>query len=298
MNKYVAVWWMRRQWAKGDAVRDSGLVDPPTVEQHKNLRYAPGAGRWHLLDLYRPKDAQGLLPTIVSFHGGGWFYGDKELYSHYGLSLAERGFAVINFNYRLAFEHPYPQGLSDVAAVFRWIRERGKDEGIDSKRLFFVGDSSGAQLAFQYSALLTNPEYRKSFSFDIDAGLRPLAVALNCGVYRVGNGPAADRGMDVIQRAYLGNHPSPSVRDSLDVFGKMNREFPPTFLMVSVNDPLESEAGPLKKRLEELEIPHLYREYGKGIPEAGHVFHVNQKLPEGHRCNDDECAFFRQFLEK
>ena len=297
MNKYLAVLWMRRMWAKGDAVRDAGLLDPPSVAQHKNLRYAPGAGRWHLLDVYRPKSAQGLLPTIVSFHGGGWFYGDKELYSHYCLSLAERGFAVLNFNYRLAFEHPYPQGLSDIAAVFRWIRDSGSVEGIDAQRLFFVGDSAGAQLAFQYSALLANPDYRQAFPFEIASELRPLAVALNCGIYRMGTEAGANPGVDAIQRAYLGKKPSAATWDSLDVFGKMNAQFPPTFLMGSVNDGLTPESLPLRKRLEELGIPHVYREYGQGVPEAGHVFHVNQKLAEGRRCNDDECAFFRGFLK-
>ena len=296
MNMHLAIWWMRRQWAKGDSVRDAGLLDPASVEQRKDIRYAPGAGRWHLLDVYRPKDAQGLLPTIVSFHGGGWFYGDKELYSHYCLSLAERGFAVVNFNYRLAPEHRFPQGLSDAAAVFRWIRDAGKDEAIDPGRLFFVGDSAGAQLAFQYAALLRDPEYRKAFAFDIPP-LPPLAVALNCGLYRIERGKGRFDGADILQRAYLGAHPSDAVLDSLDALGKMNAEFPPTFLMTSVNDPLSGESAPLKERLEELGIPHVYREYGQGIPEAGHVFHVNQKLAEGRRCNDDECAFFRGFLK-
>lgn len=295
MNMHLAIWWIRRQWAKGDAVRDAGLVDPPAVEQHRNIRYAEGAGRWHLLDVYRPKEASGLLPTIVSFHGGGWFYGDKELYSHYCLSLAERGFAVLNFNYRLAPEHQYPQGLSDVAAVFRWIRDGGKAEGIDPDRLFFVGDSAGAQLAFQYAALLADPEYRKAFAFEIPPH-RPLAVALNCGLYRMETGEKKNPAADILQRAYLGRHPSSAVMDSLNVLGKMNAQFPPTFLMGSVNDALTAEAVPLRQRLEELAIPHVYREYGQGIPEAGHVFHVNQKLPEGRRCNDDECAYFRRFL--
>jgi len=295
MNMHLAIWFMRHQWAKGDAVRDSGLVDPPSVEQRKDIRYDKSAGRWHLLDVYRPKNADGLLPTIVSFHGGGWFYGDKELYSHYCLSLAERGFAVVNFNYRLAPEHKYPQGLSDVAAVFRWIRDFGKDEKIDSDRLFFVGDSAGAQLAFQYSAILADPDYRKAFAFEIPP-LRPLAVALNCGIYRMKPGTGDNPAADVLQRSYLGRKPSSAVMDSLDALGMMNAQFPPTFLMTSVNDGLTPESVPLRKRLEELGIPHIYREYGQGIPEAGHVFHVNQKLAEGRRCNDDECAFFRRYL--
>ena len=31
-------------------------------------------------------------------------------------------------------------------------------------------------------------------------------------------------------------------------------------------------------------------------PEVAHVFHVNIRLPEAKRCNDDEAAFFREYI--
>ena len=31
-------------------------------------------------------------------HGGGWVYGDKQTYQYYCMSLAEKGFAVVNFS--------------------------------------------------------------------------------------------------------------------------------------------------------------------------------------------------------
>ncbi|MFR5151238.1 MAG: carboxylesterase family protein [Ruminococcus sp.] len=62
-------------------------------------------GRCRELDVYRPKQAQGEdLPVIISVHGGAWMYGDKERYQYYCMSLAQRGFAVVNFTYRLAHE--------------------------------------------------------------------------------------------------------------------------------------------------------------------------------------------------
>ena len=38
-------------------------------------------------------------PVIVSFHGGGWVYGDKNVYQFYCMELAKRGFAVVNYSY-------------------------------------------------------------------------------------------------------------------------------------------------------------------------------------------------------
>lgn len=85
-----------------DAKRDAGLTTPEDVRRFDNIRY--GEHDRHLLDVYRPKDADGKLP-IVSIHGGGWVYGDKELMQFYCMSLAEHGFAMVNFSYRIAPEY-------------------------------------------------------------------------------------------------------------------------------------------------------------------------------------------------
>ena len=85
-----------------DAKRDEGLTTPDCIERFDNIRY--GEHERNILDVYRPKDQKGKLPLIVSIHGGGWVYGSKEINQFYCMSLAERGFAVVNFSYRLAPE--------------------------------------------------------------------------------------------------------------------------------------------------------------------------------------------------
>lgn len=75
------------------------------------------------LDVYRPRAREGeKLPVIISVHGGGWVYGDKDGYQFYCMGLAERGFAVVNFSYRLAPEAKFPASLEDTNAVFRYYR--------------------------------------------------------------------------------------------------------------------------------------------------------------------------------
>ena len=41
-------------------------------------------------DVYRPKNESGKLPVIVSIHGGGRVYGNKEIMQFCCMSLAER----------------------------------------------------------------------------------------------------------------------------------------------------------------------------------------------------------------
>ena len=68
---------MRLAFKRGDDKRDAGLTVPADVRRVVDIPYGADK-KWNLLDVYRPKDAKGRLPVIVSVHGGGWVYGDKD----------------------------------------------------------------------------------------------------------------------------------------------------------------------------------------------------------------------------
>lgn len=108
---------IRREFKKGDDIRDAGLTAPDDVIRYKDIAYGKDSAM-QVLDVYRPKDTEGNLPVIVSVHGGGWVYGDKELYQYYCMSIAQRGFAVVNFTYRLAPEYQFPAPMEDTNSVF------------------------------------------------------------------------------------------------------------------------------------------------------------------------------------
>ena len=94
----------------------------------------------------------------------------------------------MNFNYRLAPEHPFPASLEDINAVFSWIKENGKDHHIDTEHLFAVGDSAGAQMLSQFAAMLTNRDFARLFEDRYGfrfPELKLSAVALNCGRYEM-----------------------------------------------------------------------------------------------------------------
>ena len=159
---------MREGIAESDAKRDAGLNIPEDVTRFVDLRYGEYAE--NLLDVYCPKGTDRPLPTIVSIHGGGWFYGDKELYSHYCMRLAQRGFTVVNFTYRLAPEYQYPAPLQDTCAVMHWMQAHGAEYFIDLQNVFMLGDSAGGQLCHQVLTMLTNPNYAALFDFGTPEG--------------------------------------------------------------------------------------------------------------------------------
>ena len=100
---------------KGDQKRDSQIPFPSGIQEWTNLSYGPH-GSANLLDVYRPAGQDG-CPIIVNIHGGGYVYGDKELYKRYSMDLARRGFAVVNINYRLAPRWKFPAPLEDITEI-------------------------------------------------------------------------------------------------------------------------------------------------------------------------------------
>ena len=226
-------------------------------------------------------------PVIVSVHGGGWFYGDKELYSHYCCLLAERGYVVVNFNYRLSPQNKYPAAIEDVAYLIRYIHENAQTLGIDMDNFYMVGDSAGAQLTANYCIIASNSDYREKLDF-FTYDLLPKKVCLNCGAYKM-----AERN-DNISAWYLKNAVTEEqYKLFMDQLDYVNADFPEAYLMYSVNDDLASHTKALDEVLNKAGVAHITKAYGQNNPDSGHVFHMNMRNPEGILCNEDECSFMK-----
>jgi acetyl esterase/lipase len=95
--------------------------------------------------VYRPRVARGKLPGILYIHGGGFCVGSAAM-EHSGAALLanELGALVVNVDYRLAPEHPYPAGLEDCFAALQYLAEQ---PDVDPTRLAVHGQSAGGGLA-------------------------------------------------------------------------------------------------------------------------------------------------------
>lgn len=89
-------------------------------------------------------------PVVVLVHGGGFAFGSIDDESHVAAARARvvaTGCAVVDVDYRLAPEHPFPAGLGDVEAVLSWLVASGAELDLDVGRIVLDGISSGAALA-------------------------------------------------------------------------------------------------------------------------------------------------------
>ncbi|MBQ7582039.1 MAG: alpha/beta hydrolase [Lachnospiraceae bacterium] len=289
----------RKMAARSDAKRDAGLTIPDEVTYIRDLSYGPDK-EFHTLDLCYPKQSSAdgtgengishKYPLIISFHGGGYVYGSTKIYQFYCADLARRGFAVVNFNYRLAPKFRFPAPLEDLDMVFSWIGRNADDYPIDPERVFLVGDSAGAQLVSQYAAIYTSDEYRELMGFTKPT-LKIRAIGLNCGMYDVKKRIA--EGGRGIMRDYLGKHPE-QYGEKTDVLKFITSDYLPSYLLSANGDFLKAECEPMAKFLMEKNVPCEWKIYGDET--TGHVFHVNVRDENGVKANDDELAFFRKYL--
>ena len=240
--------------------------------------------------MYYPDSTNQPLPTNVSIHGGGYVYGSTEIYRRYGMDMARRGFAFVNFNYRLAPRWRFPPPLEDTNTVMEWICKNAARYHLDPHRIILVGDSAGAQLASQYAAIVTNPAYARSFSFLVPE-ITIRAVGLNFGMYDMVRRASTPRSGILLD--YLGKDISPE-DPRLRVLESITADFPPAYITTACHDFLREEAQPMGEFLTAKGIDAQWKCYGsQDRKEIGHVFHVNISLPEAKTRNDQSCDFFR-----
>lgn len=289
--------FIRSSFKAGDDVRDAGLTTPSCIERFDNIAYGDDPV-WQSLDVYRPRTRHSVvgLPVIVSIHGGGWVYGDKERYQWYCMDLARRGFCVVNFTYRLAPEFPFPASMEDTCAVFAWTVEHINEYGGDPTHVFAVGDSAGGHMLGLFSNLCTNPNYAAQFDFAAPKDFVPCAVAINCGVDEIVISDDPEDLTSGLMGDFLPNGGTEEELDLVNVTRHMTEAFPPAFIMTADGDFLHDAAPKLSQRLRGLKVVHELHVYG-GIGEPlPHVFHCNMKSEDAARCNDDECRFFLRFV--
>lgn len=81
---------------------------------------------------------------LLYIHGGGYVSGSPRSHRHLVASLAKQSdIPALLIDYRLAPEHPFPAGLSDVLTVYKTLLA----EGFSAENIIIAGDSAGGGMS-------------------------------------------------------------------------------------------------------------------------------------------------------
>jgi len=125
----------------------SGLVKIAPVDvQQRTIPVGPkGTTR---IAIVRPKNAKGILPAVMYFHGAGWVMGDLTTHERLVRALADGVHATVIFvDYDRSPENHYPVAIEEDYAALKYVSEHHAEFNVDPSRLAVAGDSVGGNMA-------------------------------------------------------------------------------------------------------------------------------------------------------
>ncbi|HEX5120306.1 MAG TPA: alpha/beta hydrolase [Pseudonocardiaceae bacterium] len=239
------------------SVLASGPPDPSVTT--RDLRI-PGPDGVVGARLYTPNGLAEGSGLVVYYHGGGWVIG--SIGSHDGTCrflAAEGGVRVLSVDYRLAPEHPFPAGVDDSVAAFRYAVANAAELGADPALIAVSGDSAGGNLAAVVCHVTAaehteRPAFALLFYPAADASTRrPSRETYGEGFF------LTDADMDWFMDHYSPDRAQRSDPRMSVLLSDHLADFPPSYLTVGGFDPLRDEVLALGAALADAGVPVVTR---------------------------------------
>ncbi len=129
------------------------------------------------LDIWYPRDNDKPTPTVVYIHGGGWIFGSKEGGVYQLLPYLERGWRVVNVEYRMAGNSLAPGSVEDTRCALRWIHRNAAQWKFDTSKIVLTGHSAGGHLSLITGMLPDGTPLDNRCYADAKYGDVPMKVA-------------------------------------------------------------------------------------------------------------------------
>ncbi len=212
--------------------------------------------------IYKPASLRAgqLAPCILYMHGGGWVLGSVDTHDCITAEIAEStGAIVVSVDYRLAPEHPFPEGFEQCRAALNMLARESAAFGIDAGRIAVAGDSAGANLAAAL-ALAARDE----------GGPALAAQALIYPVLQTGddlpsyteNAAAPllrSEDMALYWRLYLGGRSAMAHHYAAPLHAADLSRLPPALIWTAGHDPVRDDGALYARRLGEAGVTAQYR---------------------------------------
>ena len=217
---------------------------PEMAEVHDEVVLRERQGTGLTAEIYVPP-GEGPFPAFLYIHGGAFCLENSEDVRRLAMRFAAQQYVVVNLNYGLAPEHPFPWAVEDCVYAARWIARNISEYRGDGSRLVISGDSAGANLSAATIIALGGFDHELNEGDLAGVPARFSGAVLFYGPFDSLLGfaePGQLIGVTEVMwhHAYMGPHFLHHVRHPLasPIYAPNLDAFPPTYLSCGHEDPL------------------------------------------------------------
>jgi acetyl esterase len=137
-----------------------------TICEEKSIPTREGSAHVYLITPKRAqKKSKPNYPLFINMHGGGFVRGYGKRDTIFCSLIASRvGCKVIDIDYKLAPEYPFPAAIKECYDVVKWAYEHAEDLHIDKENIAVGGHSAGGNFT---AAIALMANQRKDFTIKL-----------------------------------------------------------------------------------------------------------------------------------
>ncbi|HEL1596317.1 TPA: alpha/beta hydrolase [Streptococcus suis] len=254
--------------------------------------------------LYPSEDTSVRRPTVIYFHGGGFFGGDKRLGDPLAVDddanrlfeeVAANGFNFVNVNYALVPDYHFPVPLIQMNQAIEFLLQHDFELGLDMENVVLFGQSAGAVLVGQYGSLLANEEYQKIL------GITPSIKAERIKALIIDDAPFMTEKFGLKLKLMTGNYlgtmnmQSPIAKKS-NAYEYITKGYRPTFLTAGNTDGFPDDMSAFAQKLTEVGTECEYFFVPKNVCELPHGYlNLVKENEHARSCFDHILSFMKKY---
>ena len=266
-----------------DVARASSKIKIPKGVTTEKLKLGAMGAEW-VVPENAPEGA-----ALLYIHGGGFISGScqthRAIVAKFALGCGIKAFV---FDYRLAPEHPFPAGLDDCIAAYRWLLE----QGCEPDNVVVGGESAGGTLTLSLLLALKEkaiPLPKAAFSISPVTDLRCQAASFD---YNAKNDIAPINASAVWTGYYIG--PNDPVDPLLSPRMGDYKGLPPLHICVGTHEIHLDDCANVAQKAKAHGVDVVFSQW----PGMVHAFPVLSPLfPEAKMAMGEICGFVKTQLK-
>jgi epsilon-lactone hydrolase len=224
--------------------------------------------------------------VLLYLHGGGYVWGSCASYRAVAATFSRFTRArVLVLDYRLAPEHPFPAGLEDCIAAYRWLLT----SGIQPEHIVLMGDSGGGGLTLATLVSLRQAGLPQPAGAVLISPWLDLTLGANSYTTKAETDFMDSRDLFLELRQYYLGEQDPHSPLASPLLADL-QELPPMLVYAGSDEVLLDDSVQLAERLRRVGVP-VELQIGEGLWHTWPITATTRPFPEGDQALEHIGAF-------